>query len=761
MKSLVLNYRIGMITLIGAVLSIALWSGANVASEQYLNTEALVELDLPEGNFGVFSQPDQSSDVSGPSFTFNGDALFRWDYYDVEGDASRATFSHTGNHLYLESNLRWSKRESANTNSYHELGLLLNDSQYRADDNALIIERYYSQWDMGDVHHPFRARVGDFLGFHSPRSIQKQLKGVSFELQPRLNISANLSLLLFSGLDTRYYNNLTDDNDEYHGLSSLLQFSNGANFSVNALSARQNDAKNFSSESANQNLIGVTLEWPIVIGRHQILLESEVNHMAGNRRDGEKINSGDGDAFYLSISDTPYERLSYSLTTEHYGRDYNPLGAFVTPDRSTVEARSVWRFKNGLRLSGRAREDTDLRSSDRALTTQVLGMRLNGQLKSSKQPTSISMDGFVQSQFDEFGLRDIDTTNISVNFRRQRKLDTTHIFDITARVTENRINQDSGDEYGIRYSLRKGFNITGWQSVFEPGLLLREVDDDGFSASNNGTTMSPTFRINARKGHRQLNFEYRQVSENRDNVNAENFDRNELSFAYSQRLGMGKFGIDGRLNISSPGNSDDTESARIGVFYKWDLGGRRKQNPSSSDDVITTSMLDLPTSLLFSFSPGLVAGDIQERLNSQNIGMGITQGQNTVFEHTAFSKIDSRQRLVLNTLGNQLNFSAWIIDFADPSNSREIQRDYNDVLEQLIRLLGSPHRSYSEGEFDQNVAEALLANELLHINEWQFANAVVRFGIPPRLDRGVRMEIHYSASRLPGLEELWGVNNIQ
>ena len=130
-------------------------------------------------------------------------------------------------------------------------------------------------------------------------------------------------------------------------------------------------------------------------------------------------------------------------------------------------------------------------------------------------------------------------------------------------------------------------------------------------------------------------------------------------------------------------------------------------------------------------------------------------------EARLFETIDQRQRVVLVHDRGRLVRSALVIDIDDLSSVGGITRTFERALEELIRRHGPPARTFEEGAFSADLARDLADGRLIRVAEWDIGRNVLRLGIPRRLDRQVRIEVHVARSFSPPRQTLWSIEGVR
>lgn len=158
--------------------------------------------------------------------------------------------------------------------------------------------------------------------------------------------------------------------------------------------------------------------------------------------------------------------------------------------------------------------------------------------------------------------------------------------------------------------------------------------------------------------------------------------------------------------------------------------------------------------------PGLPFVGVEAYLDEKGIRGPLKRPNYNQYETPVFPFFLQRQRLVLLHSNQQLVKTAVIIDFEAVGDRRSDEQVFLQVLNRLMGRYGAPHRQYERGNFRPDLVNQVRTRRFSRIYEWQFQTGVLRFGIPERLDRRVRMELHFAKS-FPTLSNArWGLDRI-
>ncbi len=158
--------------------------------------------------------------------------------------------------------------------------------------------------------------------------------------------------------------------------------------------------------------------------------------------------------------------------------------------------------------------------------------------------------------------------------------------------------------------------------------------------------------------------------------------------------------------------------------------------------------------------PGLPISWVESYLSEKGVKGALKRRYYSIYETPVLPFYYQRQRLVLLHKNQTLAKTAVIIEF-DFAGSRDSDEQlFLRILNQLMGRYGAPHRFYERGAFRGNVANQVRTRRLVRIYEWHFKTGVLRFGIPERFDRKLRMELHF-ARGFPSLSDgRWGLDTV-
>ncbi len=103
---------------------------------------------------------------------------------------------------------------------------------------------------------------------------------------------------------------------------------------------------------------------------------------------------------------------------------------------------------------------------------------------------------------------------------------------------------------------------------------------------------------------------------------------------------------------------------------------------------------------------------------------------------------------------------ALVIDFDDVGNPETVRQTFERVRSILLKRFGAPLDTVEQGKFGPTLARDVNNGSFVRITAWQTDKGTVRFGIPQRLDRQIRMELQYAPAFPSRTDTFWSVEEI-
>jgi hypothetical protein len=132
-----------------------------------------------------------------------------------------------------------------------------------------------------------------------------------------------------------------------------------------------------------------------------------------------------------------------------------------------------------------------------------------------------------------------------------------------------------------------------------------------------------------------------------------------------------------------------------------------------------------------------------------------------LYEYRLLEEITQRQRLGIQTLAGDIARAALVIEFEAVGAAENMRQLFERVREALIRRYGQPASVFNRGEFRPSVADDIQADQFIRLTEWRTPEGTIRFGIPRRLDRIVRMEVQIARSFPDPTQTRWSIEELR
>lgn len=79
----------------------------------------------------------------------------------------------------------------------------------------------------------------------------------------------------------------------------------------------------------------------------------------------------------------------------------------------------------------------------------------------------------------------------------------------------------------------------------------------------------------------------------------------------------------------------------------------------------------------------------------------------------------------------------------------------------LIRRYGAPASVFNRGDFRATLVDNAQTDQFIRLTEWRTAEGTIRFGMPRRLDRIVRMEVQLARSFPDATQTRWSFDELR
>lgn len=692
----------------------------------------------PNWFYGVIPDPPAGWRIGG---SFNA----RWEYYEVTGDRTQGPYPYLGLRPFTDFNFNGFRRFSSYEFLRINLAGVLSYSDYRsAAERGLIFERFAAYWQKGDAKVPFRLKVGDHYAFQSVRTIQRSLKGFNVELQPNwsglLGKDARHSLVAFSGITSPIYRNLKDKKEVFSGASWLVSRTPLGDFSANFVHGFAERDPLAGVPALHQYVYSLAGERRLELTGQRVSIEGEIAGFNGDivRGTGPVRRHAPGLGLYF-LAEGRGNKLpfNWNLLFEQYGLNFAPLGAAVSADRRTYEARAGWRFKNSLLFTGRLQRYEDGWQTSNRTDTMVYGVNLTGPFTVGKFPIaglSGAFDFYFQQRRNKTRSVADRTISTSLNLTAPINDKTSARAGVFYTNIDNYLDASRSITREASLGLDHSFSLGKINGTVSPGLVVRKLTGAGGDSNQYG----PTLSLSLASGGHSFNATYNYLLIDGHTASSTNTHAHSVGLRYAYTTGPHSFGVEFDYNRRDelPGTHTNGYKAAFSYTYRFQRASTPVRARQPGLAVPAASELDLAA-----LEPGLSLADATAILEASGIKGGIVQGNLVSYETRVFARIDQRQRLVLVLREGRLERAIVIVDFTDTGSARTSQRLYRRLLEILVKKYGSPATA-ERGAFGAQFARDVNAGRFVRIADWRLAGGgSMRLGIPQRLDRRVRIEV--------------------
>ena len=632
---------------------------------------------------------------------------------------------------------------------------LWNSSNYRSPfENEYIVEQFSASWEKGDSTVPFIVEAGDYYASFSSRSLQRPLKGARVEIQP-VTGDWQHSFVGLSGYSANNYRLFELDNDHYYGASWLTEHERFGAFILNAV----HNEKNIEATSGNlaenyhQSVASLATEQNFSILDQELTLELETGFLEGNPSNTTSDNT---DQSYSAALDGKYNRdIQYGVSFEQNGKYFSPAGGSVSANKRDTQASMSFPLPHEIQASVGGQWLESSFENVNPTHTNIYDVRLVGSVfDRDGKGVNVSLDAKTQSSDNKSNT--VDTRGHNVDLTLSRQLDSKWNIRGTTqwRYNRNNITPNTEMSRGVTVNLDRQIDVNGWSGVASPGVTL-----NGFNGQGDHTQFAPYFSTSLSKGPHSVSANYRFDYTNQDpsSNNITQVNQQTASARYNYDQGDFVLSAYGDSYDLSPNRADNTHAYRFGIQLSYPFNRpARSSRDQVSYDVASNNLLLTDFDRLWSLN-SQSRSDVVKMLSAQGYSNVQKRGNKTIAKGFFINKISLPQNMTYDFKeGRELNTTALTFTPIETSPS-SIERDYQDILGELIKKLGQPTKAYERGDFTPNVITDLAENRLKRIVEWRGSDGNYRFGLPYRLDGRIAFELQ-KRKQLPNHQNnMWSV----
>lgn len=691
----------------------------------------------------------------------SGSLTGRVESFSDAGDPAQSPFNERSIFEFAEGDVSFSRQVSPWESVRGNFFGVFNNNPFRSQFEGFVPERAKLEYEKGDAGLPFRVEAGDIFAFSTARTVQRALKGVQIEVQPELGSGDwNSSAVAYWGANQAVYRQVDFDDEQAYGGSFLLNRGN-TTLSMNLAANRFGSGANGVAVVRNQTVGSIAGDHKFTVADQDLELKAELGMFYGDDAAGARLNQYGGAWFTELGGRSKSMPLDYSVRFQQIDSDYRPAGAGVSAGRRSLNTSAGWRFKGGVSLRGRAAWDRDNFGRANRQDTLSAGANLSGpfDLPWGKKATG-SLDYAATSTENAAGTVDNLSNVISVNlsspitekwngrvsysFQSQETLN-------AAPIVTNQMN------LGVDRSFRNG----DWSGSISPGFSYRRINGGG----GEGDDVTASFGANLAWQQLSLRADYRATYLFRDAAGGDTIS-NRFTSTLNWQSGPHRLGVEMDYNVQTREAARASQPLKVAAFYTFTFGkqpgeslfgGGGQQATFTASPVAAQDLVDITV---------IRPGEVLKQALTELAELGLTGGQAqnddiVLFETPALTDINLRQRLALRHENQRVRDVMIIVDPTDVNNGRQVEQDFNNILSELIDAYGRPDTTFDRGDFNGNVVTDVDDGELVRLAEWRTNSGILRLGIPRRLDRQVRIEIHHARSFPPPSHTLWGVETLR
>ncbi|MEO8143048.1 MAG: hypothetical protein ABI654_02435 [Betaproteobacteria bacterium] len=698
------------------------------------------------------------------AWDWHGQTYLRIEQYDVRGDRSASPYPFTGGHETLGISFDGERRVNPFDYSRFSFSGTQSDSRYYAAKDGFYPERINFTQQSGTAGLPYQVQAGDYFGTFSLRTLQTSLRGGYLELQPQSGSQDRRhSFVLLSGAAGQSYRQFQVRDNWFNGASYVFEDRSLGRYALNWVNNFRQGDPIAGTLGRSQSVWSAAADVPFSLGLQSLRFETEVARFSGDHDGTAGAASGQGRTgagFFSELASrgtTELAPLNWRVRFERYGQDFRPAGGAVSADRISREGYAGWRFGSGLNLRGRLQMYRDGWDSGNLTRTDTGGLTLTGPMFAALLPDwTGNLDTYLQTIRNQ--ATPVDTHIFSVRADASRTLPG----GITLRLGAGYLDNDpratpAGGSItrDVLATLSHAVRIGDWRGSVSYGGTLRQIN--GSSAA--GRQILPLGSVSLAQGAHSVlaSLSYAHLNQ-RDPLQTDTRNTS-IAFAYRYDLPQDKLGVELNTNYRNAIPGSYTEAWRLmfswtHLFEKQPLAqlGRAPLGAAPGSGALDLREL----------APGRPLQLLEKRLETLGLRSPTRPAPNLrVYDTRLLEEIDQRQRLAVETLGGDIDRAGLVIDFDDVGSVNSVSQTFERVRQSLVRRYGAPASVFNRGEFRAQLVEDVATDQFIRLTEWRTPEGTIRFGIPRRLDRVLRMEVQIARSFPDPTQTRWSFEDLR
>ena len=511
--------------------------------------------------------------------------------------------------------------------------------------------------------------------------------------------------------------------------------------------------------SLNQDVVSVASEKEFTLGSQFITLESELAYFQGDTTTNPEQNQS-SPGYYMQMSGKSASPLTYRFRFEQYGENYQPNGAQTTADRQSLEAHFGWKFPSGINLQTRYQSFVDSWQQHNYTQTNTYGFKLLG-VAPGFASGGAAIDGFISDKANQDKTTNSQTRSINFNLPIPAG-EWLLLSGTLLQALQDKAAGTTATTYQQTIGTSRPLTLGVFEGSMTPGIIYRMLN----GASTDAQEYGLSFGLGLRHDRQGINFNYEFLQQNPREPANHNVLSNNLGLQYTYEVGSHLLSLEADYRERAPDNVAHNDGTRFSFSYTYSFDKMPLPNSFGTSIIqqsaaeLLKEFIDDPVALDNLFPNSDLDQQAKRLKHDGFLGSTLQKGLLS-YETPLLTSIDQRQRLVLVHNGKVIKESVLIIEFDDIGNADSAVQTFERVRQELLKLYGQPFRSFEKGVFTANYVSDIYTEKLIRVMEWQTKGGIIRFGIPRRLDRKVRMEILHSREILPLKKTNWSVEEVQ
>jgi hypothetical protein len=683
---------------------------------------------------------------------YDGWNTFTLEHYDVAGERSQGLYQNEG----------WQRHNDFGANFYGQYSPYqsmrgyvqgsANHSAYRGLHGGRLTSASL-HYENGELGLPFRLDVGDFFATQSRRTLQRGLKGFQLEMQPG-GASLPQSLQVFWGRSAQDYDVMFDDRKDYfYGASWLIESTFLGALSVSSVGYYDDG---YQPASANDSSVGLggnelvnSVAWYRSFAGENFthLAELELAYLSGESQNNDSLN---GTGAFFELSGYGGQGKNYLFSYERNNREFRPAGASVTADRETIDTQLGLPFYRGLNLRIRGQQYRDGFASDNALRTRIAGVNVAGKPLHGRDLT-INADLAFRAVSNVLNSVNRDDITLNLNLAMPVNENWRNRMQLQWQETDDYVSDELSHRYLLSLGADFSHTYSGWESLLSPTVNINE-ELDGTGGSSSNVSMGVAF--NTQKNGHSIELSHRQNYFDSDRSSGQDSDVGQSRFAWRSELGSHVLGASYDLYRYNRDADSAVDSYKATMYWTFKF-----EKPDAPDQTIVqeeASLLsffaldDLRLNQVYDVS-------LHKALAEAGWSSAGQSGRFELFDGSLFKELQNVQTMVLEKAGSALRSANVLVAFSN-FNFADNRRDYERVLDLLIKQYGAPIQERSVGEFTADWRVKLNLREFERVAQWTTSSGSLRFGIASSSFGAARMELQLTPSATSMERKDWGLN---